>query len=102
MTCSESTDNAVSFSNQEGVTALVTSTGTESPPDQRAAHRPGVALNAGCETDPSTIDERSDPGDANLRSGDRVFMCRKFTTGEVGNRRPRTHVLRVSAELFES
>ena len=43
MTCSESTDNAVSFSNQEGVTALVTSTGTESLSDQRAAHRPGVS-----------------------------------------------------------
>ena len=41
MTCSETTDNAVSFSNQEGVTALVTSTGTESLSDQRAAHRPG-------------------------------------------------------------
>ena len=47
MTCSESTDNAVSFSNQEGVTALVTSTGTESLSDQRAAHRPGVSPNAG-------------------------------------------------------
>lgn len=42
MTCSESTGNAVSFSNQEGVTALLDSTGTEGLSEQRAAHRPGV------------------------------------------------------------
>ncbi len=54
MTCSESTDNAVSVSNQEAVTALVTSTGTESLSDQRAAHRPGVSSRSpGCGASPS-------------------------------------------------
>ena len=43
MTCSESTGNAVSFSNQERVTALLDSTGTEGLTKQRAAHRPGVS-----------------------------------------------------------
>jgi DNA-binding response OmpR family regulator len=49
MTCSESTGNAVRFSNQEGVIALLISTGTEGLSDQRASHQPGVSPNAGSE-----------------------------------------------------
>ena len=36
------------------------------------------------------------------RRGKCVTLCRVFMTGEVADRCPRTHVLRISTELFET